>query len=531
LLFCGILASLLYVAMNVFVAMQWKDYSSAAQTVSELSAIGAPTRPLWLALAFPYTLLMAAFGWGVWASADGSRTLRVVGGSMIAYGIIGLGWPFAPMHLREVLAAGGGTLTDTLHIAFAMVTVGLMLVAMSFAAAALGRGFRLYSIASMVVLFVGGVMTSLDAPRVQANLPTPWTGVWERINIGMFLLWVIVLTIALLRGRETSATRRGTAAYLAAYDAAMASWPVPYEDMEIASRFGTTHVVASGPKDAPPLVLLHGYWATLTMWAPNVEDLSKDHRVYAIDVMGQPGKSIPGEPVRNASEYVAWLTATLDALHLGRVSLVGMSYGGWLALTYAITAPARVQALVLLSPAASFLPLVRPFSLRGMLMVFWPTRLTVRSFMRWLGFIDRAGDAARRRAGEMVVDLMYLGMKHIRIPRETMRIAPTVFADEELRAVRVPTLVLIGEHEVIYDPAAALARARRLIPVVDGDLVPRSSHDMCVSQHQLVDRRILDFLERTEDAHDSRTPDRAHGRHPVLVSDSTLDEPLGRHAG
>ena len=55
-----------------------------------------------------------------------------------------------------------------------------------------------------------------------------------------------------------------------------------------------THVVVSGPKDAPPLVLLHGYWATSTMWSPNIADFSKDYRVYAIDVMGQPSKSIPG---------------------------------------------------------------------------------------------------------------------------------------------------------------------------------------------------------------------------------------------
>ena len=73
LLICGIVSSLLYVAMNVFVPMQWEGYSSASQTVSELSAIGAPTRPLWVPLGVAYTLLVAAFGWGVWASARQNR--------------------------------------------------------------------------------------------------------------------------------------------------------------------------------------------------------------------------------------------------------------------------------------------------------------------------------------------------------------------------------------------------------------------------------------------------------------------------
>jgi len=107
LLVCGIVSSLLYVAMNVFVASQWTGYNSASQTVSELSAIGAPTRTLWVALGIPYTLLVAAFGWGVRASAGGNRSLRIAGGVMAAYGIVGLGWPFAPMHLRDTLAAGG----------------------------------------------------------------------------------------------------------------------------------------------------------------------------------------------------------------------------------------------------------------------------------------------------------------------------------------------------------------------------------------------------------------------------------------
>jgi len=163
-------------------------------------------------------------------------------------------------------------------------------------------------------------------------------------------------------------TPEGEAAFLAAYDAAMKSWTVPYEETDIPTPFGMTHVVVSGPKDAPPLVLLHGYWATSTMWAPNIADFSKDYRVYAVDVMGQPGKSIPAEPIRDTADYAAWLTATLDALHLDSVCLLGMSFGGWLALTYASAVPERVRSLALLSPGG-ILPLSRQLNLRGLLAV------------------------------------------------------------------------------------------------------------------------------------------------------------------
>jgi putative effector of murein hydrolase len=59
LLSCGTLSSLLYVAMLIFVPMQYEGYNSASQTISELSAIGAPTKALWVPLVVEYSLLAA----------------------------------------------------------------------------------------------------------------------------------------------------------------------------------------------------------------------------------------------------------------------------------------------------------------------------------------------------------------------------------------------------------------------------------------------------------------------------------------
>ena len=206
---CGIFSSLLYGAM--IGAIRFEGYSPISQTVSELSAIGAPTRPLWIPLGIVYGVLVIGFGLGVWVSAEGKRALRVVGGLLIAWGVIGFAWPFASMHQREVLEEGGKTLTDTMHIILTMVTVLFMLVAIGFGAAAFGKRFRLYSIGTIVLLLVFGFLTSLDAPRVEANLPTPWVGVWERINIGVFLLWIMVLATALLRAKRGPGSIDGSA--------------------------------------------------------------------------------------------------------------------------------------------------------------------------------------------------------------------------------------------------------------------------------------------------------------------------------
>ena len=292
-------------------------------------------------------------------------------------------------------------------------------------------------------------------------------------------------------------TPAGEAAFAAAYDAALARWPMPFSEFEIPSRFGSTYVTASGPKDAPPLVLLHGYMATSLMWAPNVAAFSRHHRVYAIDVMGQPGKSIPAEPIRSAADYVSWLNTTLYGLRIDRFALAGQSFGGWLALNYAIAQPDRVEKLVLLSPGG-LLPLVPQFKVRGMLMMFVPTRFTVNSFLRWVG-LSRASAGPDVR---LVMELMYQGIRHFRFAPETTRILPNAFSAGELSMMNVPTLVLIGADEVIYDPAKALNRALTLIPDARGTLVPHSSHEMCASKHDVVDARVVDFLA-------SRAGDRA----------------------
>jgi hypothetical protein len=203
LIVCGILSSLLYVAMNIFIPMLYTGYRSASQTVSELSAIDAPTRTVWVGFGMLYTLLIVAFGWGVLRSHFYSRQLRETGWLIFAYGIIGLLWPLAPMHQREALAIGQGSFTDTMHIVLSIITVCLMMAAIVLGAISFGKAFRLYSITTIIIFVLFGILTFRDAPRLEANLSTPFIGVWERVSIGAYLVWLIVLAVLILRDEKT----------------------------------------------------------------------------------------------------------------------------------------------------------------------------------------------------------------------------------------------------------------------------------------------------------------------------------------
>src|SRR5215213_2841040 len=165
LLGCGIVSSVLYVATILLAPRRWEGYSSSSQTVSELFAINAPTSGLVVPLFLTYSVLVIAFGMGVWASAGRKLALRVAAVGLIGKEVLGIVVTlFFPIHLRGV----EGTLTDTMHGILTFVGVLFMLLAIGFAATAFGKWFRLYSIATFLMLVVDGGLGAHQHLRLHA---------------------------------------------------------------------------------------------------------------------------------------------------------------------------------------------------------------------------------------------------------------------------------------------------------------------------------------------------------------------------
>jgi hypothetical membrane protein len=196
LLIAGVLSSLLYLAADVLGGMRYPGYDFTSQAVSELMAIGAPTERFVDALFIMYGLLALVFGIGVFREGAGrSRMLRVAGALLIANAAIGLTLPT----LFEMYQRGGDPRSDIPHIIVTGILVMLQLAAVGLAASALGKRFRRYSFATLIMGIVLGVVSVPYSFRVDAGQPTPGFGILERILIYGFMLWVTVLAIALLR--------------------------------------------------------------------------------------------------------------------------------------------------------------------------------------------------------------------------------------------------------------------------------------------------------------------------------------------
>jgi pimeloyl-ACP methyl ester carboxylesterase len=304
--------------------------------------------------------------------------------------------------------------------------------------------------------------------------------------------WVGTRAVA-AAGVDFFTTEEAKARYMAAYDAVVAKWPVAYEEITVPTRLGATHVIASGPADAPPLVLLHAAMATATVWRPNVEALSAHFRVYAVDVVGQGGRSVASRMVESRRDYADWLNDLLDGLGIARASIVGNSYGGFIALNHEVMAPERLDRVVLISPG-------------GGLVSFWPVfRSMIYQGLR--GAMRGRGGAERQRPDMMRIiargvgfneedeDWLVLGRQLLDGSQRINMIMPSVLSDAELGAIRTPTLLLIAEHEILYEPQSTIESAMARVPGLEGEIVPGAHHFAAMSQPAVVNARILRFLQ------------------------------------
>lgn len=210
LLACGIAAPLVYLAADVIAGLRWQGYSFRDQTISELNALGAPTRTLTIVLGLAGYSLLAAFGVGVRRCAPLQRRLRLVGGALVSLGLLSLfAVPFASMHVREAEES----LSDTLHLVGGGIALVLLLVVIGFGASVLGTGFRVYSVATVLVLLAFGAWSGLDGPELADNLATPWVGVKERISVYAYQVWLAAFAVALLRRHPAAGADRLTLAH------------------------------------------------------------------------------------------------------------------------------------------------------------------------------------------------------------------------------------------------------------------------------------------------------------------------------
>jgi pimeloyl-ACP methyl ester carboxylesterase len=296
------------------------------------------------------------------------------------------------------------------------------------------------------------------------------------------------------------------------YDQMVAALPIPVEARVIPTSFGETHLLTAGVErhDRPPLVMIQGFGASAPLWKNQIAAFAEHYRLYALDVPGHPGRSAPTVLSLLDDSYARWLVEALDALAIERAHLVGVCLGGWIAMQGAIFAPQRVDRLVLLSPVGlaqfkvfvrSGVPLILNFGRdndsagrRLLKMAFTPPgsglefdRDVAKALMLVIRHYDISALAGFDGARPSPRDLWMAGralMKFVR-PESVRR----------LSQISAPTLLLVGEHEAIYNPRAAVRRAQRGIARLDAEIVTGTGHATIYDRPDYINPRVLAFLD------------------------------------
>jgi pimeloyl-ACP methyl ester carboxylesterase len=272
------------------------------------------------------------------------------------------------------------------------------------------------------------------------------------------------------------------------------AWPKPFETRVVETSYGSTLVRISGKEDAPPLVLFPSASASSLIWLPNIEGLAPHFRIYAVDNIYDIGLSVNKRPVTDAVHLTEWLDELLTKLEIkNNVSLMGLSFGGWLTSQYALRHQERLARVVLAAPAATIHPLPGAWAWRAILGVLPPRRFFMRHFLiNWMckGLVKKGDDVSRRMLDHWVNDaMMAMQCFAFRMP-----VAPTVLTDDELRSLKIPVLLVVGEDEVIYPASKAVQRINAVAPSITTTVIQNASHDLTISQTEAFNSRVVSFL-------------------------------------
>ncbi|MGS0536013.1 alpha/beta fold hydrolase [Pseudoalteromonas sp. SaAl2] len=275
------------------------------------------------------------------------------------------------------------------------------------------------------------------------------------------------------------------------YQRALSLWSIDYRELSIPTSLGQARVVVAGPIDAEPVVLLHGMQANSAMWYPNITALAEHYRVYAIDDLLGSGGSLANTDITDMTQVVSWYQELFNLMGLDSIHLVGASRGGWQATAIAIAESnresSRIASLVLLSPAQTFGWI--EFSgdlLSSILFTLNPERDTVRESLQSLS-------SNAHKINAVYLDQYVAALDNDPIPDLITEMRP--FSDQQLQQITLPTLVMIGDNDIMNNQGS-LDRARKMLKSVQAEQVQSAGHFLTVDRAEYVNRAVLEFLSQ-----------------------------------
>ncbi len=275
----------------------------------------------------------------------------------------------------------------------------------------------------------------------------------------------------------------------ASYDKLLQMWNTPFEEIDISTYYGVTHVISCGNDDNPPLILFHGVGDnSALMWLYNAEFLSKHFRIYAVDTIGGPGKSCPNDNYNKEYDDIKWIDEVFSVLNIEKAYLAGVSNGTYLAQIYATKRPDKVVKAVCM---AGSIPIGNFGSMKVMMKVFMPEALmpTKKNALKLLEKISGKNSDVFTDNPLVVEHYQYLLKGFNNMAMQYHRIIH--FTGEQIDAIRAKTLYLVGE----CDPFAKMGGKEALLQYkMNAQFFPDVGHGINHEIAETVNELLVDYL-------------------------------------
>ena len=262
--------------------------------------------------------------------------------------------------------------------------------------------------------------------------------------------------------------------------------PVHYEFMGIETTYADTNIVITGPKNKPPLVLLHGSNGCAPVAIEAMIDLTNDFRIYAVDIPGQPNLSEEFRPKMKDDTYGKWMYEILSRLGVRNAFLVGISFGGFVALKTLMFDEKRIAEAFLIVPAG----IVDGNPLKSLLKVFLPMkRYKKQKKIKYVRQFLSELFSEKDEFAETFLSKVFLNFK--------MDFSPIpLFSKKETQRIKTPVHIFAAENDLLFPGKKILKRTKKIFPKITRVILFKNSkHVLSRENNILISKYIMNTLQ------------------------------------
>ena len=268
------------------------------------------------------------------------------------------------------------------------------------------------------------------------------------------------------------------------YDNQLSRLKTPWKDIYVDTSYGRTHIVETGDLAGEPLLVFHGGNATTAYNLLACDFIMNDFHIYAVDMVGHPGKSAETSLPAKGYDYGKWVSEIIDGLKYDKISLFGGSFGAGVIAKTMCVCPDKIKRVVLYVPSGiKNAPAIKSASMMLPMIVYWVTGKD-----KWLKKCMLPMAITEDNITDDIYETAKLSIDYIKVKTGM----PGDVEEELMKKCNAPTLVMAAEKDCLFPGKGVIERAERIIPNCETYMLEGRGHMNFLSEEEK--KMIVDFL-------------------------------------